>query len=368
MRFLVTLENPDQARALSKLLKDRGVDYQLEIKTNTNWGDDQYGQQTYHLWIVDEDAFDQAWDLKEQFLENPDPSAFSVKPKYDKKAIKLIPDPPTIPQGASPITRLTLLICVFLFFLTSFSMTNTVGMRSSLWVPSPVLRWCFYDYPEAAALYTKVMDLWAENGSSALPPEGQILIEKAKNTPYWHGLYDQIVASLRNDKPFIQGPLAEKIREGQLWRIFTPALLHGSLLHILFNMLWLWMLGREVERVLGGGKYLALIAFLAAFSNTCQYLMSGFEFLGYSGVISGFVFFIGQRQKKAPWEGYTLQRSVYIFLVVYILGLAALEGISFILEVSKLPGLPTVIGNTAHLSGALLGYIFGRTSLFAWKG
>lgn len=377
MRFLASLHNPDQAKRLSHLLQDRHIDHELEVKTNTNWGDDQYGLQTFDLWIIDEDAFDQAWSLKEQFLLNPDDEALKVtppplfvKPKKDKeeKVIRLIPDPPVIPQGTSLATRLTILLCIFIFTLQNATLSDKPGIKSELWVPSPTLQWLLYDFPQAAALYTKVMDIWAAKGSDSLPPEGEILIAQAQKTPYWHGLYDEVLTHLRGDKPFTQGPLFEKIGEGQLWRFVTPALLHGGFLHILFNMLWLWMLGKEIERILGVTKYVVLMIFIAFFSNTAQYLMSGFPFLGFSGVISGLVFFIGERQRKAPWEGYTLQRSVYLFLLIYIFGLAALQGVSFLLEAEGIVSIPAFMGNTSHLAGAALGFLIGRTNYFAWRG
>ncbi len=42
----------------------------------------------------------------------------------------------------------------------------------------------------------------------------------------------------------------------ELWQPVTYAFLHGSLMHLLFNMLGLWMLGREVELEFGSKRYL----------------------------------------------------------------------------------------------------------------
>ena len=41
-----------------------------------------------------------------------------------------------------------------------------------------------------------------------------------------------------------------------LWQPVTYAFLHGSLMHLLFNLLGLWMLGRDVEQTFGSGRYL----------------------------------------------------------------------------------------------------------------
>ena len=39
------------------------------------------------------------------------------------------------------------------------------------------------------------------------------------------------------------------------WRMITYGFLHDSLLHILFNMLWLWWMGRTVEETIGSRSF-----------------------------------------------------------------------------------------------------------------
>lgn len=53
------------------------------------------------------------------------------------------------------------------------------------------------------------------------------------------------------------------------WRLLTGAFLHGSFLHIAFNMYVLFALGPTLERVLGHGRYLLLyiVAALGAVSR-----------------------------------------------------------------------------------------------------
>lgn len=42
----------------------------------------------------------------------------------------------------------------------------------------------------------------------------------------------------------------------QVWQLATYGFLHGSLLHLGFNMLALWMFGRDVEGVMGARRFL----------------------------------------------------------------------------------------------------------------
>src|ERR1041384_8647070 len=51
------------------------------------------------------------------------------------------------------------------------------------------------------------------------------------------------------------GPL---VANGDWWRLITAAFLHASLIHIGFNMYFLWFAGTPVEAALGRGRLVAL--------------------------------------------------------------------------------------------------------------
>ena len=48
------------------------------------------------------------------------------------------------------------------------------------------------------------------------------------------------------------------IAEGEWWRMFTGGFLHAGVIHLAFNMFLLWMLGSQLERLLGTTSYLIL--------------------------------------------------------------------------------------------------------------
>jgi membrane associated rhomboid family serine protease len=56
------------------------------------------------------------------------------------------------------------------------------------------------------------------------------------------------------------------VDQGDWWRLITSAFLHVSLIHILFNMVFLWWFGRSLEHVLGPVRYIGvyLVSALAA--------------------------------------------------------------------------------------------------------
>lgn len=370
MRFLISLENPDTAKGLSALLNDRNIDHELEVKANTNWGDDHYGDKTYVIWVINEENFDPATKLCQRYLNNPSAEELKLKskspynlpkaPKPPPLSIPLEVPPLVIPQEKTFVTRVILFICVALFSFQMMTTPSNPGISSELWVPSPINQWLLIDFPKAAELYTKVISLWQASPDDGIPASATALLEQAFSTPYWKGLYDITMANLKGGTVSYAAPLFEKVGQGEIWRLFTPALLHANLLHIAFNMMWFWMLGKELENNLGRFKYILLIVIIGVIANISQYLMTGFQFLGFSGIIAGMALYIGERQKHAPWEGFTLDRSIYLFLVFYIMVLAIVEIFTSILIFYNW-GTPLIsIANTAHIMGAATGYLLGK--------
>ncbi len=139
------------------------------------------------------------------------------------------------------------------------------------------------------------------------------------------------------------GTLSE-IFSGQLWRLLTPIFLHFMLLHILFNMMWLWDLGGMVEKNQSSGFLLFFVVSIGILANVIQYLSTGPAFGGMSGVVYGLLGYIWMRSFK-PASGYSLNNTVVVLMIVWlILGYTGILG---------------PIGNAAHLSGLILGVAYG---------
>ncbi len=70
-------------------------------------------------------------------------------------------------------------------------------------------------------------------------------------------------------------PLGQTLAEGQWWRLLTPMLIHFSWLHIVFNLLWVWEIGRRIEVINGTLALFWLVAVASVMANVTQFMMSG---------------------------------------------------------------------------------------------
>jgi membrane associated rhomboid family serine protease len=73
---------------------------------------------------------------------------------------------------------------------------------------------------------------------------------------------------------------------GQPWRLLTSALPHAGVIHLFFNLSWLWILGSLVEERFGHVRTLALYVLLAAGSSAAEYAFA-IGGVGLSGVVYG---------------------------------------------------------------------------------
>ena len=81
----------------------------------------------------------------------------------------------------------------------------------------------------------------------------------------------------------------EGVAEGQWYRLLTAMFLHGSSIHILFNMLSLWWIGGPLEAALGRARYLTLYFVSGLAGSGLTYLIAAPNqpSLGASGAIFG---------------------------------------------------------------------------------
>lgn len=119
------------------------------------------------------------------------------------------------------------------------------------------------------------------------------------------------------------------VAEGELWRLFTSGFLHFGPIHLAFNMIALWVIGRDLEQVLGPLRFLvvylvsllggALAVFLFETENSTTAGASGAVF----GLMGGLAVVL-LRLRRSPGPALTIIALnvviSFVFPAISILG------------------------------------------------
>lgn len=138
-----------------------------------------------------------------------------------------------------------------------------------------------------------------------------------------------------------------EVRSGQVWRLFTPILLHGGILHLLFNMLWLKDLGSMYEIGRGMRRYILFVLIVAGLSNLGQFILSGPNFVGMSGVVYGLLGYIWIRGRIDPASGFFVDQTTMLFMTIWFF--ACLVGV--------IPHVANTVHTVGFAGGLLWGYL-----------
>ena len=299
MRLVGVLPNPELAATFGDYLHSLGISARVdETKAQPS---------IWEIWVRDEDQVARSRNELERFVANPGASEFLAAASSSGKAAAVELSQPVYTRASvaddgehSPLVTISL---IFMCLLVAFA------------IP--------FDFKDEYEYFQQ------------------------------HGLRDRMLF-----EPSGQAAPFTALREGQLWRLFTPCLMHGGLTHLIMNMMMLFALGSVIERRDGSLSILLLSLYLAAFSNTAQYSVGVLanhdapgNFLGISGVVFGFFGYAWIRTYYARpgdyWDGLVTLNQVYFFL---IFGLVCLTGVL------------GPIANTAHFGGLFAGM------LWAWIG
>lgn len=156
-------------------------------------------------------------------------------------------------------------------------------------------------------------------------------------------------------------------KHGYVWQLFTAAFLHDthSLFHVGWNMMFLWMFGREVESIYGSREFTFFYVSAAVFSTLCWAVVNAFtrdaglgQSFGASGAVMGVVMvYVLYYPHREMLLFLVLPVEAWMFLAVYLASDAVmlfqrLHGIAV--------GPAFAVGFAAHLGGALYGFLFKR--------
>src|SRR6266566_6768202 len=255
MRLLASLADEDQATLLGDYLLTIGIDNSVE-EGNTGWS----------IWVKDDDKVEAGRTELAQFQANPDDprytsagrSAAKVRTEQEKRAKRLEKNYIDVRTqwvrksgGFPPLTMTLIALCCIVAAVTFF------GRNQERLLSLHISTHTVHEYN---------------------PFTGEISEAKYR-------LKD-----------------LSEIRQGQVWRLVTPILIHYGVLHLIFNMFWLRDLGSMLERHKGALWLGIFILVTAVASNVAQYLVSGPGAGGMSGIVYALFGYVWMKGKYSPHE------------------------------------------------------------------
>lgn len=142
------------------------------------------------------------------------------------------------------------------------------------------------------------------------------------------------------------------IIDGQYWRLITPMWLHGSILHLAFNMYALYIFGMNLEGAYGHGRFFMLYLLSGFAGNVVSFMMSPQPSVGSSTAIFGLI----AAQGVFLYQNRKLIRNAQSLLINTL----AIAGINLVLGLS--PG----IDNWGHMGGLIGGLAFAWSAGPLW--
>src|SRR5271166_5260619 len=137
------------------------------------------------------------------------------------------------------------------------------------------------------------------------------------------------------------------VRRGELWRLVTSIFPHAGILHLGFNVYWLWVFGTLVEEKLGHLKTAALILLFAVGSGAWEFALASGG-VGLSGVgygLFGLIWMLSRYDGR--FKDAIDARTVQLFVGWFFF--CILTTVTHVMPVA----------NIAHGAGAVLGILAG---------
>ena len=135
-------------------------------------------------------------------------------------------------------------------------------------------------------------------------------------------------------------------QQDDFWRYFSHSLVHLSFLHLLFNLSWFFIFGGAIERQFGALKLIFLYFISAIITGFIQNYFSGPDFFGLSGVVYAVLGYVLIIDKFSAYS-FNLPEGFFSMLLIGL-------GLGFVS-----PYFGVEMGNAAHISGFLVGIIYG---------
>jgi len=141
------------------------------------------------------------------------------------------------------------------------------------------------------------------------------------------------------------------ISRGEFWRLFTALFLHYNLLHLVFNLFALYVLGPSLERTIGAVRFAACYLIAGVGSTSGVVLLTLFkivrpaELVGASGCVMGIV---------GAWAGFLIRHRHMWQAKQRLLNILLIIGIQILFDIYT-----PQVSTSAHLCGLVTGFGIG---------
>ncbi|MDC1161668.1 rhomboid family intramembrane serine protease [Gammaproteobacteria bacterium] len=141
------------------------------------------------------------------------------------------------------------------------------------------------------------------------------------------------------------------------WRLITPTFLHFSITHLVFNCLWIYILGSRIEKLDGLSVFLFIFILTGILSNAGQFFWTQqYLFGGLSGSVYGLLGYCFIIELDGRHGRYGLPEALYLFMFIWLL-----VGFTGVLNFFGFGN----VANTAHLVGMIAGFIIGLITKYS---
>ena len=143
------------------------------------------------------------------------------------------------------------------------------------------------------------------------------------------------------------------------WRLIAPTFVHFSMTHLVFNCLWIYILGQRIEKLDGLSVFLFIFILTGILSNAGQFFWTQqYLFGGLSGSVYGLLGYCFIIELDGRHGRYGLPEALYLFMFIWLL-----LGFTGVLNFFGFGN----VANTAHLVGMIAGFIIGLITKYRLK-
>lgn len=152
--------------------------------------------------------------------------------------------------------------------------------------------------------------------------------------------------------------LSERIWKGEVWQVVTYMFLHGDTMHVLFNMLALWMFGKELEMTWGSNEFLKYYMVCGIGGGVTFLFFSQGVVVGASGAVFGILLAFGMTfPNQIIMMSFLFPIKAKFMVIIY--------GVITFLSIAR-PGHDG-IAHFAHLGGMAFGFLYLKHEWFRWR-